>query len=92
MSLCGKDKKKYLDRLNRIEGQVRGIKKLVEEDRDCMRVLKQVAATIGATRSFGIVILEEHLKGCVSGAIRNDKSSDEELIYQVVQIFNKFSR
>lgn len=91
MALCGEDKKKYLDRLNRIEGQIRGLKKLVIDDRDCMQVLKQVAATIGATRSLGNVILEEHLKGCVAGAIRNDKS-DEDLIHQVVQIFNKFSK
>lgn len=91
MALCGEDKKKYIVRLNRIEGQIRGLKKMVLEDRDCMLVLKEVAATVGATRSLGIVILEEHLKGCVSGAIR-DKSSDEDLIHQVVQIFNKFSK
>ena len=91
MPLCGEDKKKYIDRLNRIEGQIRGLKKLVSEDRDCMQVLKQVAAIIGATRSLGILILEEHLKGCVTGAIRN-KNSDDELIHQVMEIFNKFSR
>ena len=91
MALCGEDKKKYIDRLNRIEGQVRGLKKMVSEDKDCMPVLKQVAATIGATRSLGITILEEHLKGCVAGSIR-DKSSDGELIHQVIEIFNKFSK
>jgi len=91
MALCGEDKKKYLDRLNRIEGQIRGLKKMVVEDRDCMHVLKQVAATAGATRSLGITILEEHLKGCVVGAIKNDKR-DKDLIHQVIQIFNKFSK
>jgi DNA-binding FrmR family transcriptional regulator len=91
MALCGEDKAKYINRLNRIEGQIRGLKKMVIEDRDCMNVLKQVAATVGATRSLGITILEEHLKGCVSGAIR-DKSSDEELIHQVIEIFNKFGK
>ncbi len=91
MALCGADKKKYIDRLNRIEGQIRGLKKMVSEDRDCMQVLKQIAATTGATRSLGITILEEHLKGCVSGAIREEQS-DEVLIHQVIEIFNKFSR
>ena len=91
MALCGKDKTKYINRLNRIEGQIRGLKKMVIEGRDCMNVLKQVAATAGATRSLGITILEEHLKGCVSGSIR-DQSSDEELIHQVIEIFNKFSK
>jgi DNA-binding FrmR family transcriptional regulator len=85
MTLCGNDKTKYVNRLSRIEGQVRGIKKMVGEDRDCMDVLKQISATIGAMRSLGIVILEEHLNGCVAGAIRN-KDHDEELIRQVVEI------
>ena len=91
MALCGEDKAKYINRLNRIEGQIRGLKKMVAENRDCMHVLKQVAATAGATRSLGITILEEHLKGCVSGAIR-DQSSDDKLIHQVMEIFNKFSK
>ena len=85
MTLCGSDKKKYVHRLSRIEGQTRGIKKMVTEDRDCMDVLKQISATIGALRSLGIVILEEHLKGCVAGAIRSEES-DGELIRQVVEI------
>lgn len=91
MALCGNDHKKLLNRINRIEGQVRGLRKMVEEDRDCFDVLKQIAATSGAVRSLGMVILENHLKGCVSEAIR-DKGSDEDLIRQVVDIFNKFSR
>ena len=91
MALCGSDKKKYIDRLNRIEGQVRGLKKMVEEDKDCMAVMKQIAATNGAIRSLGILILEEHLKGCVTGAIK-DKTDDEDLIHQVIQIFTKFSK
>jgi DNA-binding FrmR family transcriptional regulator len=91
MALCGDDKKKYIDRLSRIEGQVRGLKSMVEEDRACMDVLKQIAATNGAIRSLGIVILEEHLKGCVAGAFR-DKENDEDLIHQVIEIFTKFSK
>ena len=85
MTLCGNDKSKYVNRLSRIEGQVRGIKKMVGEDRDCMDVLKQISATIGALRSLGTVILEEHMNGCVAGAIRN-KDHDAELIRQAVEI------
>jgi DNA-binding FrmR family transcriptional regulator len=79
------NKKTYTDRLSRIEGQVRGIKKMVSGDRDCMDVLKQISANIGAVRSLGITILEAHLKGCVAGAIRNHMD-DDELIRQVVEI------
>jgi CsoR family transcriptional regulator, copper-sensing transcriptional repressor len=85
MSLCGADKKKYVNRISRIEGQLRGIKKMVETDRDCMDVLKQISAIIGAIRSLGMLILEEHIKGCVVGAIKKNESNDD-LIHEVMEI------
>ena len=91
MALCGDDHKKLIDRLSRIEGQVRGLRKMVEEDRDCFAVLKQVAAASGAIRALGLVILENHLKGCVAEAIR-DQGDEERLIHQVVDVFNRFNR
>lgn len=91
MALCGGNHKKLLDRINRIEGQVRGLRKMVEDDRDCFDVLKQTAAIGGAARSLGMVILEDHLKGCVSVAIRGPGGHDE-LIAEVVAIFNRFNR
>jgi len=91
MALCGEDHGKLIARINRIEGQVRGLKKMVEEDRDCMQVLKQVAAASGALRSLGALILEDHLKGCVATAIKTQDHEDE-LIAQVVELFNKFSK
>ena len=90
MALCG-DSEKLIHRLNRIEGQVKGLRKMVEEDRDCFDVLKQVAATSGAMRSLGMVILEHHLTGCVSKALR-DQDASEDLIKQTIDIFNKFSK
>ena len=91
MPLCGDDHPRLVARINRIEGQVRGLKKMVAEDRDCMQVLKQIAAAGGALRSLGAVLLEEHLKGCVVNAIQ-EQSDATELIEQVVGIFNKFSK
>ena len=91
MALCGDDHKRILDRISRIEGQVRGLRRMVEEDRTCMDILKQIAATSGAIRSLGMVILENHLKGCVSDTIRN-KGKNEELIDQVIDIFNRFNK
>ena len=90
MALCG-DHDKLMHRINRIQGQVRGLKGMIEEDRDCFEVLKQIAAATGALRSLGVVILEDHLKGCVADAIRSHEA-DEALIHQVVEIFNKFSK
>ena len=89
MGLCG-EHTKLIHRINRIEGQLHGLRRMVEDDRDCLEVLKQVAALHGAMRSLGSVILESHLRGCVSDAIRSKE--DENLIGQVVEIFNKFSK
>jgi DNA-binding FrmR family transcriptional regulator len=91
MALCGDDHAGLIARINRIEGQVRGLRKMVEEDRDCMQVLKQVAAAQGALRSLGAIILEDHLKGCVATAIQTH-DHESETIRQVVDIFNKFSK
>lgn len=93
MPLCGSDeiKKKYMHRLNRIEGQLRGIRRMIEEDQDCMSVLKQIAATNGAIRSLGFVLLEEHLQGCVTRAIQQHEN-DEDMIPQIIELFHKFSK
>jgi DNA-binding FrmR family transcriptional regulator len=91
MALCGEDHAKVIARINRIEGQVRGLKKMVENDRDCLQVLKQIAAASGALRSLGSVILEDHLKGCVATAIQTH-GNESKLITEVVEIFNKFSK
>jgi DNA-binding FrmR family transcriptional regulator len=91
MALCGEDHPKIIARINRIEGQVRGLKKMAEEDRECLQVLKQIAAASGALRSLGAVILEDHLKGCVATAIQT-QDNESELISEVVDIFNRFSK
>ncbi len=56
-----------------------------------MQILKQIAATGGALRSLGAVILEEHLKVCVTDAIR-ERADSSDLIEQVVDMFKKFSK
>ena len=91
MALCGGDHKKLLGRINRIEGQVRGLRKMVEDDRACFDVLKQIAAVGGAARSLGMVILEDHLKGCVYGAMDGQDGRDE-LIEQVIDVFSRFNK
>lgn len=92
MPLCGHDHTPMIHRINRIEGQVKGLRRMVEDDRDCFEVLKQVAATGGAIRALGMLILEEHLKGCIAGTPREGEPVDrEELIRQVMDLLNKFS-
>ena len=65
-----KDKKRIQSRLRRIEGQVRGIQKMVDEDRYCIDVLTQVNATRGALESVALELLADHTEHCVTEAIQ----------------------
>jgi DNA-binding FrmR family transcriptional regulator len=70
-----KDKNALVKRLHRIEGQVRGIERMVEDDRYCIDVLTQIAAVNTALESLAFKILDEHVRHCVAGALT---SGDEE--------------
>ncbi|MFI7450319.1 metal-sensitive transcriptional regulator [Nonomuraea sp. NPDC049714] len=62
------NKQNHQRRLRRIEGQVRGLERMVEEDKYCIDILTQVSATTSALQSFAISLLEEHLAHCVAEA------------------------
>lgn len=66
-----KDKRSIQSRLRRIEGQVRGIQKMVEDDRYCIDVLTQVNATKAALESVALHLLADHTEHCVTEAIRS---------------------
>lgn len=82
------DISKLTSRLNRIIGQLNGIKKMIEENKYCKDVLQQVAAAEKALQSFGYVILEDHLKGCVSDKIR---ANDNNIISETIDIIRKIN-
>lgn len=76
-----KEFKDLQNRLSRIEGQVRGVKNMLENDAYCVDILTQVAAVNAALNSFSRVLLENHIKGCVAQDIRDGKDeSIEELL------------
>lgn len=86
---CGRKKmrdaeeqKKLIHRLNRIEGQIRGISKMVEEESYCVDILTQVSAVQAALNGFNRVLLSEHIKTCVVDDIRagNEEVVDELLV------------
>jgi DNA-binding FrmR family transcriptional regulator len=69
-------------RLNRVEGQVRGIAKMIDEDRYCIDVLTQVSAVQSALDAVALRLLEQHLHGCVQHAVKSgdgDRAIDEAL-------------
>jgi CsoR family transcriptional regulator, copper-sensing transcriptional repressor len=63
-------KAEHLKRLRRVEGQVRGLQRMVEQDVYCIDVLTQVSASTKALQSFALQLLEEHLRHCVADAAR----------------------
>lgn len=73
-----KDKDKHLKRLRRIEGQIRGLQRMVEEDVYCIDILTQVSAGTKALQSFALQLLEEHLRHCVASAAVSSAHSAEE--------------
>ena len=68
MQTSEETKKAQVNRLRRIEGQVRGLQRLIEDDNDCVDVLTQVSATTRALESFAIQLVEQHLQTCVREA------------------------
>ena len=64
-----KDRRELLNRLRRIEGQARGLQRLVEEEAYCLDLLQQVEALTAAADQVGLLLLEDHISGCLSHAI-----------------------
>ncbi|MDQ4093282.1 MAG: metal-sensitive transcriptional regulator [Actinomycetota bacterium] len=72
MASYTKDRDAYLKRLRRIEGQIRGLQRMVEQDQYCIDVLTQVSAATKALQSFALVLLEEHMTTCVVDAAADE--------------------
>jgi len=70
------NKDNLLKRLRRMEGQVRGIQQMVEDDRYCIDVVTQINALTSAAREVALLVLEDHLRGCVQDAVKEDQSED----------------
>ncbi len=81
--------KDLIHRLNRIEGQIRGIRKMVEKDAYCPDILVQVAAANAALNSFNKVLLANHIKTCV---VRDIHEGKEEVIDELVTVLQKLMK
>ena len=81
-----------LTRLRRIEGQVRGLQKMVEEDRYCADVLTQISSTHEALRSVARELMRNHLNHCASAAFQSGGESAEAMYDELVELFYKNAR
>ncbi len=85
-------KQELLTRLKTIEGHVRGVQRMVEEDTYCIDVLKQTQAIQRALDKFNSLVLAEHLNGCVTTAIRSEDSQERErVVSELLQVFETTS-
>lgn len=82
-------KKKLINRLSRIEGQVRGLKRMIEDDVYCYDVLTQSAATSSALNSFSKELLSAHVHGCV---VRDIQAGDADVVDELMDIMQKLMR
>jgi DNA-binding FrmR family transcriptional regulator len=87
------DKDALIRRLRRIEGQVRGIERMVEEDRYCIDVLTQISAATTALESLAFVILDDHVNHCVAHALASgDSGAAEEKTRELLDAVHRFAR
>jgi CsoR family transcriptional regulator, copper-sensing transcriptional repressor len=84
-------KKELQDRLRRIEGQVRGLQRMVEEDTYCIDILTQVNSARAALKAVGIGLLDDHVRHCVKDSIEEGKGDEkvEELVAAVARFAGK---
>lgn len=93
---CGKkterseeERKKLIHRLNRIEGQIRGIRNMVERDAYCTDILMQSAAVNAAVNAFNKELIANHIRGCV---VRDIKDGNEEVLDELVATLQKLMK
>ncbi|MET3574479.1 DNA-binding FrmR family transcriptional regulator [Bhargavaea ullalensis] len=84
------EKARLINRLKRIEGQVRGIQNMVENDRYCIDILTQISAINAAMKNVGLELLEKHTHHCVTSAVQNGEG--EQAIDELMDVFKRFSK
>jgi DNA-binding FrmR family transcriptional regulator len=85
-------KSRNLTRLRRIEGQVRGLQKMVDEDRYCADILTQISSVQEALRSVGRELMRNHLRHCATGAIRTGGEQADQMYDELVDLMYTHSR
>ncbi|HEX3493418.1 MAG TPA: metal-sensitive transcriptional regulator [Streptosporangiaceae bacterium] len=83
------DKDAYLRRLRRIEGQVRGLQRMVEEDTYCIDVLTQISAATRALQAVAVGLLEDHLGHCVTEAIENGGPDAQDKVKEAAEAISR---
>lgn len=75
-----KDKEKVQNRLRRIEGQVRGLQRMVDEEAYCVDVLTQIGSVVSALEKVGTILLKDHVEHCIRESIEKGEGADEKIV------------
>ncbi len=86
------DKDNYVKRLRRIEGQVRGLARMIEEDQYCIDILTQVSAATKGLHSVSLALLDEHLKHCVAEALAEGGENADEKVREASEAIARLVR
>jgi len=89
--LTAADQQQLVTRLNRIEGQVRGIRRMVEEPRLCVEILQQLAAAEAALKRVSLGILRIHVETCVPAGLEQSPDEGRARLQELVDIFDRFA-
>jgi CsoR family transcriptional regulator, copper-sensing transcriptional repressor len=92
LGVDGEIKERNLKRLRRIEGQVRGLQRMVEEDRYCADIMTQVSSVHEALRSVGRELMRNHLKHCAASAIRSGEDVADQMYDELLDMMYKHIR
>jgi DNA-binding FrmR family transcriptional regulator len=90
--LDGAEQRAIVTRLNRIEGQIRGIRRMVQEPRRCIEILQQLAAAEAAMNRISLTLLKFHVETCVPQGVEQGEPERSKRLAELVDIFDRFGR
>ena len=83
------NKAAHLKRLRRIEGQIRGLQRMVEDDKYCIDILTQVSAVTKALQSVAVGLLDQHVRHCVTNAATNDPEHVDDMVGEAIRAIER---
>jgi DNA-binding FrmR family transcriptional regulator len=86
------DQQSIVTRLNRIEGQIRGIRRMVQEPRLCVEILQQLAAAEAALNRISLAVFRHHVDNCVTNGVSQGESERQKQLDELVDIFDRFAK
>ncbi|ABZ84270.1 conserved hypothetical protein [Heliomicrobium modesticaldum Ice1] len=88
--LPARNRQDLINRMRRLEGQVRGITKMIEDERYCVDILFQISAARAGLQKVGLSILENHTRSCVTSAIKENRG--DEMVAELIDVLDRFMK